>query len=87
MLKPLEHDTGRNTNFSGKRLDRRLAEIRFSHKLAQPFRPNQRILRECIRILFLSGQLRQDPVVIDKGLCWMNALSPSIRQAHADLRT
>jgi hypothetical protein len=26
MLKPLEHDIGRNTNFSGKRLDHRLAE-------------------------------------------------------------
>jgi len=26
MLKPLEHDTGRNTNFSSKRLDRRLDE-------------------------------------------------------------
>jgi hypothetical protein len=33
MLKPLEHDTGRNTNFSGKRFDRRryASEEHLSH--------------------------------------------------------
>ena len=29
MLKPPDHDARRNTNFSGKCLDRRLAEIYF----------------------------------------------------------
>lgn len=48
MLKPPDHDARRNTNFSGKCLDRRLAEIRFSHKLVQAFSPNQRIFRECV---------------------------------------
>jgi len=71
MLKSPGHDTGRNTNFSGKRFDRLVAEIRFSHKLAKLFRPYQRIRRELVRLFLLPGQFRADLVIIDKGLFWM----------------